>query len=51
MKKKLLSILLGGVLIVGLTGCGSSEKNESNLTNSASDNNNSKVITCVQLQT
>lgn len=50
MKKKLLSIIFMGVLIVGLTGCGSSSKNESNLTNSASDNNNSKVITCVQLQ-
>ena len=37
MKKKLLSIIFMGVLIVGLTGCGSSSKNESNLTNSASE--------------
>lgn len=53
MKKKLLSTLLVGVIIAGLTGCGSSSKNANDSTNDVSNNDNSKntnVITCVQLQ-
>ena len=53
MKRKVLSILLMGVLVVGLTGCGSSSKNESNSTNTTSNDNDltdKNVVTCIGVQ-
>jgi len=53
MKRKVLSILLVGILIVGLTGCGSSSKKESNSTNTTSNDNDStikNVVTCIGVQ-
>ena len=54
MKKKILSILLVGILIIGLTGCGNnnSTSNEDNkkASKETTQNTNNTVITCVQLQ-
>ena len=46
MKKKLLNILLIGILVVGLTGCGNTKTNDTN--DSTNEKSNDKVIEKVQ---